>query len=116
MNRLGTKILFAFFFIIVASIGTKTVSFPPTSITTTFKIVTLSDQSGQGPHSELEGRRFHLTITGHTFVQKNLIPSYLSVASVFYDLSVSLENFQIRKLSLLIKDYLSYIYPTHNFW
>ena len=117
MNRqAGTKIFFTFFFIIVAFFGVKTVSFLPAPVTATIKTETLAHQSKQNPHSELEGTHFHFITVGHTLIQKNVVPSYQLPVSVFYNSSVSLANFQIRKLSLLIKDYLFHIYPSHNFW
>ena len=117
MNRqAGTKILFTFFFIIVACFGIKTVSFFPVPVAATIKTETVAHQSKQGPDSELEGTAFHFTTTAHTLSQKNIVPSFLLPASVFYNHGVSLANFQIRKLSLLIKDYLFHIYPSHNFW
>jgi hypothetical protein len=117
MNRqAGIKTLFIFFFIIVAFLGIKTVSFLPASVTATIKTETLAHQSKQNPHSELEGTHFHFITAGHTLIQKNVVPFYQLPVSVFYNSSVSLANFQIRKSSLLIKDYLFHIYPSHNFW
>ena len=117
MNRqAGTKILFTFFFIIVAFIGIKADSFPPASLAATIKTETFVHQSKQNPNSELEGTHFHFITAAHTLIQKNVVPSYQLPVSVFYTISVSLANFQIRKLSLLIKDYLFHIYPSHNFW
>ena len=117
MNRqTGTKFLFFFFFILVASLGIKTVSFVPDTIVETLKTETLSHQSGKTPHTELEGTHFNLSTTGNTLIQKTVTPFSLLAASVFYDGCISLENFQIRNSSLLIKDYLFHIYPTHNFW
>ena len=115
-RQTGTKILFTFFFIIVTFFGNKAVSLVPASVIEPIKTETLSHQSGKDPHSELEGTHFHLTTTGHTLIQKNVVPFYLLPASVFYNPGSSLENFQIKKLSLLIKDYLFHIYPSHNFW
>jgi len=115
-RQIGTKALFIFFFIIVASFGNDAVSLVPASVIEPNKTETLSHQSGKGPHSELEGMHFHLTTAGHTLIKKNVAPFYLSSTTVFYNLGSSLENSQIRKLSLLIKDYLFHIYPSHNFW
>jgi hypothetical protein len=117
MNKqTGAKILFAFLFILVACLGIKTVSFVPATIVETLKTETLSVQSEKGPHTELEGTHFNLSTTGYTLIQKNIVPVYLLPVSVFYNTSISLANFQIRESSLLIKDYLFHIYPTHNFW
>ena len=115
-RQAGTKILFIFFFILVTSLGIKTVCFAPASIIETLKTETLSHQSGQNPYSELEGTHFNLATAAHLFVQKNLVHSYLPPVTVLYEFHTSLENSQIRKLSLLIKDYLAFIYPSHNFW
>lgn len=115
-RQTGTKILSIFLFILVTSLGIKSVSLAPATIIETFKTETLSHQSEKGPHSELEGTHFNLSTTGHTLIQKTVTPFYLLPASVFYNTYISLENFQIKKSSLLIKDYLFHIYPTHNFW
>jgi hypothetical protein len=115
-RQTGTKILFIFFFILVTSLGIKTVFVAPASIIETLKTETLSHQSGKSPHSELEGTHFNLSITGHTLIQKIVVAPYLLAASILYNSCISLENFQIRNSSLLIKDYLFHIYPTHNFW
>lgn len=111
-----TKTLFIFLFILVASLGIKTASFAPTTIIETLKTETLSQQSGKSPHTELEGTHFNLLTTGNTLIQKTVASFYLLPATVFYGICVSLENFQIKRSSLLIKDYLFHIYPTHNFW
>jgi len=92
------------------------VSFAPASIIETFKTETLSHQSEKGPHTELEGTHFQLSTTGHTLIQKTVVPLYLLPKSAFHNFCISVENFQIKKSSLLIKDYLFHIYPTHNFW
>ena len=115
-RQTGTKILFIFFFILVTSLGIKTVSRVPATIIETLKTETLSHQSEKGPHSELEGTHFNFSTTGHTVIQKTVAPFYLLPVSVFYNACISLENFQIKRSSLLIKDYLFHIYPTHNFW
>jgi len=111
-----TKFLFTFFFIIVASIGNKAVSLVPISALEPVKTETVSHQKGKSPHTEMEGTHFHLTTTGHTLIQKKVLPFYLLPAPLFNNSGNSLENFEIKKLSLLIKDYLFYIYPSHNFW
>jgi hypothetical protein len=115
-RQAGTKILFIFFFILVASHGIKTVSHVPAIIIEPLKTETLSHQSEKGPHSELEGTHFNFSTTGYTLIPKIVVPPYLLAGSVFYNSCISLENFQIRNSSLLIKDYLFHIYPTHNFW
>ena len=111
-----TKTLFIFLFILVASLGIKAASFAPTTIIETLKTETLSHQSEKGPLSELEGTHFNLSTTGNTLIQKTVASFYLLPASVLYTACISLENFQIKRSSLLIKDYLFHIYPTHNFW
>ena len=115
MNR-QAKILFTFFFIIVAFIGIQTGSFLPASVAATIKTETFAHQSKQNPDSELEGTHFHFITAGHTLIQKTVVPSFQLPVPVFYNISVSLVNFQIRKLSLLIKDYLFHNYPFHSFW
>jgi len=113
-RQAGTKILFISFFILVASLGIKTVSHVPATIV--LKTETFSHQSEKGPHSELEGTHFNLSTTGHTLIQKIVVPPYLLAAPVFHNTCISLENFHIKRSSLLVKDYLFHIYPTHNFW
>jgi len=115
-RQTGTKILFIFFFILVASCSIKTVAFVPVPISKSLKAETLSQQSGKGPHSELEGTHFYLSTTGNKPIHKIVVPPYLLAASAFYKICISLENFQIRNSLLLIRDHLFHIYPTHNFW
>ena len=115
-SRTGTKTLFIIFFILVASFSNKTVCIVPAAIVEPHKTEVLSHHSEKGPHTELEGTHFNLSITGHTFIQKIVVSPYLLAASVFYNTCISSEKFQIRNSSLLIKDYLFHIYPTHNFW
>jgi hypothetical protein len=115
-RQTGTKILFILSFIIVTTLGYKTVSIVPAAIIEDLKTETLAHQSKKAPHTELEGTHFHLTTIAHTLIQKNVVPFYQLPVNVFYTISVSLANFQIRKMSLLIKDYLFHIYPSHNFW
>ena len=115
-RQIGIKFLFGFLLIIAAFGSIKTVCLVPAAIAEQFKTETLSHQSGQNPYSELEGTHFNLATAAHLFVQKNLVHSYLPPVAVLYKLHTSLENSQIRKLSLLIKDYLAFIYPSHNFW
>jgi len=117
MNKqTGAKVLFFFFFILVASHSIKTVSHVPATIIEALKTETLSQQPEKTPHTELEGTHFNLSTTAHTLIQKIVVPAYLLAASVLSNSCISLENFQIRNSSLLIKDYLFHIYPTHNFW
>ena len=117
MNRqTGAKVLFLFFFILVAFLGIKTVSLAPATIVENLKTETLSQQPEKSPHTELEGTHFNLSAAGFTFIQKNVSSFYLLPTIVFYRTCISLENFQIKRSSLLIKDYLFHIYPTHNFW
>ena len=117
MNKqTGARILFVFFLIVVASFGIKTVSFTPATIVENLKTETLSQQPEKSPHTELEGTHFNLSASGYTFIQKNVSSFYLLPTIVFYRTCISLENFQIKRSSLLIKDYLFHIYPTHNFW
>jgi len=116
MNRqFGTKILFIFFAFTVACFSVKT-AFPFShSAVGDLKNKTLSHQSGQLPNSELEGVHFQVAVPGHIVVQKSSVQLHLSLVADFYK-PVTLENLQIKGSSLLIKDYLSHIYPSHNFW
>ena len=117
MNKQAVaKVLFLFFFILVAFLGIKTVSLAPATIVETLKTETLSQQPEKSPHTELEGTHFNLSATAYTFIQKTVASFYSLPASLFSSTCISLENFKIKRSSLLIKDYLFYIYPTHNFW
>ena len=117
MNKqTGARILFVFFLILVASFGIKTVSFATATIVENLKTETLSQQSEKSPHTELEGTHFNLSASGYTFIQKTVASFYLLPATVYNSTCISLENFQIKRSSLLIKDYLFHIFPTHNFW
>ena len=111
-RQICIKTLFIFLFILVASPCIKAASFAPTTIIETLRTETLSHQSEEGPHSELEDTHFNLS----TSIQKTVASFHLLPASVFYIQCISLENFQIKRSSLLIKDHLIYNYPTHNFW
>jgi hypothetical protein len=115
MNRqVGKKILFIFFAFAVACFGIKTASPFPIRIIGDSISETLSDPSSQIPNSDLEGMHFQLA-GGHIAVQKNLAQLHLSPTADLQT-NVSLENLQIKESSLLIKDYLFHIYPSHNFW
>ena len=117
MNKQAVaKVLFLFFFIHVASFGIKTVSLAPATIVETLKTETLSQQPEKSPHTELEGTHFNLSASGYTFIQKTVASFYSLHATVFSSICISLENFKIKRSSLLIKNYLFHIYPTHNFW
>ncbi|MES1218039.1 MAG: hypothetical protein ABUT20_21205 [Bacteroidota bacterium] len=76
---------------------------------------TLTDQLKHIPNAELEGLHLPVVSGVHTAAQKNFVPFQLSIASHVHQLSSS-ENLQIQASSLLIRDYLSHIYPSHNFW
>jgi len=115
-RQICIKTLFIFLFILVASPCIKAASFAPTTIIETLKTETLSHQSEEGPLSELEGTHFNLATSGYRLIQKTVGSFYLLPASAFYSTCISLENFQIKRSSLLIKDHLFHIYPTHNFW
>lgn len=111
----GTKILLSLFIVVFACFGIKTTIHVSTPVIE--KSESLSHQNGHTPNSELEGLYFPAATGGYISVQKNFLPSLQLLAET--DLSsrqVSLENWQIKESSLLIKDYLSHIYPSHNFW
>ena len=117
MNKqTGARILFLFFFVLVALLGIKTVTLTPAPIIENLKTETLSQQPEKNAHTELEGTHFNLSASGYTFIQKTVASFYLLPATVYNCTCISLENFQIKRSSLLIKDYLFHIYPTHNFW
>ena len=83
MNKqTGAKVLFFFFFILVASHSIKTVSHVPATIIEALKTETLSQQPEKTPHTELEGTHFNLSTTAHTLIQKIVVPPYLLAASV----------------------------------
>jgi len=117
MNKQAVaKVLFLFFFILVAFLGIKTDFLAPATFVENLKTETLFQQSEKSPHTELEGTHFNLSASGYTFIQKTVASFYLLPATVYNSTCISLENFQIKRSSLLIKDYLFHIYPTHNFW
>jgi hypothetical protein len=72
-RQTGTKTLFIFFFILVASHGIKTVSYVPVTIIESLKNRNTFSSSEKGPHSELEGNAFNLLTTGHTLIQKIVV-------------------------------------------
>lgn len=111
-----TKILFIFFFILVAFPVIKTVSFVPATIIEPLKTETFSHASEKDPHTELEGKHSHLITMGHTSIQKNGVPFYQAPVYGLNNSAISLETLQIKNSSLLIEEYLSHIYPSHNFW
>jgi hypothetical protein len=115
MNRnVGTKILSLLFIVVFACFGIKATRYVPATENT--KPETFSHQS-HTPNSELEGLYFPTATGGHGAVQKNAIPLlYQVTASDFHSKPVLWANWQIKESSLLIKDYLSHIYPSHNFW
>ena len=115
-RQAGIKILFTLFLIIAASYGIKTVSFTPGAIVETFKNESFFYPFEKAPHTELKGKHSHLITTGHTSIQKNGVPFYPLPVYGVYSYAISLENLQIKKSSLLIKEYLFHIYPSHNFW
>jgi hypothetical protein len=118
MNRyVVIKILFLFFIVAFACSGLKTALPAPPPAIEKSKPGSLSHQSQHTANSELEGVYFPAATGGHLAVQKNFAPLLnLPATSDFYNSSVAVENLQIKESSLLIKDYLSHIYPTHNFW
>ena len=75
----------------------------------------LSNQPLHTPNSELEVANIKVAAGTHITIQKNIGTFYLSEEHNLYQ-QVSSDNLQIAQSSLFIKDYLSHIYPSHNFW
>jgi len=110
-----TKILLSLFIVVFAFFGIKTTIHVAAPVIE--KSESLSHQHGHTPNSELEGLYLPATTGGYVNVQKNLHPSLqLITEPCLSSKQVSLENWQIKESALLIKDYLSHIYPSHNFW
>ena len=113
----GTKILLSLFIVVFACFGIKTTIHVPATVIEKNKPESLYHQYGHTPNSELEGLYFPATTGGYISVQKNFLPSLQLITEPgLSSKQVSLENWQIKESSLLIKDYLFHIYPTHNFW
>ena len=73
-------------------------------------------QAKQIPNAELERVHPPTVPAGQTALQKNLVlPGLLPLAS-FYQQRIAAESSFIKASSLLVKDYLFFIYPYHNFW
>lgn len=77
----------------------------------------LASQLQEFPHTDLEIIHQPVTAVWQTVAAKNAVTANLSLATVFsgYACNASL-NSHIKASSLLIKDYLFFIYPSHNFW
>ena len=111
----GTKILLFIFIVVFVCYGIKTTKHVSAPVIE--KSESLSHQHGPNSNSELEGLYFPAATGGYINVQKNFHPSLQLITEPgLNSKQVSLENWQIKESSLLIKDYLFHIYPTHNFW
>ena len=109
------KILLFFFIVVFACYGIKTTIYISAPVIK--KSESLSHQHGYTPNSELEGLYFPAATGGYINVQKNFhLSLQLITEPGLSSKQVSLENWQIKESSFLIKDYLFHIYPTHNFW
>lgn len=73
------------------------------------------NESSNIPNSEFEGSHIVLGSVAHVVIQKNA-PSSCLVSALNFAHPVFLERMQIKRSSLLIRHYLSHIYPSHNFW
>ena len=112
----ATKILSLLFIVVFACFGIKATTYVPAPAIENTKSESFSHQS-HTPNSELEGLYFPAATGGHGAVQKNIIPLLYQVSeSDFHCKSLLSANWQIKESSLLIKDYLWHIYPSHNFW
>jgi hypothetical protein len=111
------KILSLVFIVAFACLGIKSTLHSPAHTIENKKQASLTQKPWHSSNSELEGLYFPAATSGYLSFQKSFTPLLqLFTAACFYNHSISSENNQIRESSLLIKDYLSYIYPTHNFW
>jgi len=112
-----TKILSLVFIVAFACLGIRSTLLSPAHAIENKKPASLTQKPWHSPNSELERLYFPAVTSGYISFQKSFIPLLqLFTAIDFYNRPVSIENNQIRESSLLIKDYLFYIYPTHNFW
>jgi len=77
----------------------------------------LASQLQEFPHTDIEIVHQPVTAAWQTVVIKNAVTANLPVTIIFscYAGNASL-NSHIKASSLLIKDYLLFIYPSHNFW
>ncbi|HUR67260.1 MAG TPA: hypothetical protein VMZ03_13000 [Chitinophagaceae bacterium] len=68
------------------------------------------------PHDDLDQVHEPDVSGGQIAFQKNILAADLVQGSSWYHPHASFENYRIKASSLLIKDYLSHNYPSHNFW
>ncbi len=70
----------------------------------------------QLPNAELERVHPPTVHGGQVAVQKSLVFHDLLSLAAFHQPAIAAESSFIKASSLLVKDYLSHIYPFHNFW
>lgn len=75
----------------------------------------VSLRQNKSPNSELENSLFQWNSIVHNVVKKNPRFPFFYQVSPFYK-PLSPENLQIKISSLLVKKYLFFIFPSHNFW
>ena len=115
-SRASAKILFFLIFILVASSCIRPVSVESPTLVEQRVNEILPGQSTKDPHSEPGRTYFQLITVANTPIPKTEAPFYFEQSFACYNSGISLENLKIKKSSLLIKEYLSRIYPSHNFW
>ena len=114
MNRQpGKKLLFIFLLLIFACPGIKAGCPVPVEAAGVSIEETVSYKVQHIPNSELEG--LHPAGGSHIVVQKNSNQLHFFRACDLYKQS-SVQDRQLKESSLLVKDYLAFIYPSHNFW
>jgi hypothetical protein len=68
------------------------------------------------PNAELELTHIHAPTGIHSAVHKLSAPSFLSYPAIYHFYPNLIIASRIRQSSLLVKDYLFHIYPSHHFW
>lgn len=75
----------------------------------------ISHRQNKSPNSELENSLFQWISNAHNVVKKNTRHTFLFQLSLFYK-PLPPRNVEIKSSSLLVKKYLFFIFPSHNFW
>ena len=103
-----------FFFFVIACCST--INACPAQVIPADNTETVVIGAQQLPNAELERVHPPAVPGGQVAVQKNLVfPGLLSLAA-FHQPAIAAGSSFIKASSLLVKDYLSHIYPFHNFW
>ena len=115
MSRIITKffLTISFFFAVACCNGIK--ACPEQSVQPVHKEA-IAYQERQAPNDDLETVQHSAAVNGHATVQKNFSSCSLLLIAAHHQPGIVVQNLVIKTSSLLIKDYLFHIYPSHNFW